>query len=61
MSEAFVNTLKRDYVYTNDCFNADAVLEMLPGWIEDYNNIAPHSGLGMKSPREYRELTNQGV
>ena len=61
MSEAFVNTLKRDYVYTNDCFDADTVLEMLPGWIEDYNNIAPHSGLGMKSPREYRELTNQGV
>lgn len=61
MSEAFVNTLKRDYVYTNDCFDAHAVLKMLPGWIEDYNNIAPHSGLGMKSPREYRKLTNQGV
>lgn len=61
MSEAFVNTLKRDYVYTNDCFDADAVLAMLPGWIEDYNNIAPHSGLGMRSPREYIELTNQGV
>lgn len=61
MSEAFVNTLKRDYVYTNDCFDADAVLEMLPGWIEDYNNIAPHSGLGMQSPKEYIDLTNQGV
>jgi putative transposase len=61
MSEAFVNTLKRDYVYTNDCFDADTVLKMLPEWIEDYNNIAPHSGLGMKSPREYRNLTNQGV
>jgi len=61
MSEAFVNTLKRDYVYTNDCFDADEVLRMLPGWIEDYNNLAPHSGLGMKSPREYIKLTNQGV
>lgn len=61
MSEAFVNTLKRDYVYTSDCFDADAVLKMLPGWIEDYNNNAPHSGLGMQSPREYRKLTNQGV
>ena len=58
MSEAFVNTLKRDYVYTNDCFDADAVLEMLPGWIEDYNNIAPHSGLGMQSPIEYRNSIN---
>jgi putative transposase len=61
MSEAFVNTLKRDYVYTNDCFDADTVLKMLPGWIEDYNNIAPHSGLGMQSPVEYRKLLNQGV
>ena len=61
MSEAFVNTLKRDYVYTNDCFDADTVLEMLPSWIEDYNNIAPHSGLGMQSPVEYRKLLNQGV
>lgn len=61
MSEAFVNTLKRDYVYTNDCLDAKGVLKMLPAWIEDYNNIAPHSGLEMKSPREYRELTNQGV
>jgi putative transposase len=26
MSEAFVGTLKRDYVYTSDCFDADAVL-----------------------------------
>lgn len=61
MSEAFVNTLKRDYVYTNDCFDADTVLKMLPGWIEDYNSIAPHSGLGMRSPKEYIKLTNQGV
>lgn len=61
MSEAFVNTLKRDYVYTHDCFDADVVLEMLPSWIDDYNNIAPHSGLGMQSPVEYRKSTNQGV
>lgn len=61
MSEAFVNTLKRDYVYTSDCFDADTVLKMLPGWIEDYNNIAPHSGLGMQSPIEYRKSNNQGV
>jgi putative transposase len=33
MSEAFVGTLKRDYVCTNDCFDADIVLEMLPGWL----------------------------
>lgn len=61
MSEAFVNTLKRDYVYTSDCYDAKSVLKMLPSWIEDYNNFAPHSGLGMKSPTEYKNLSNQGV
>ncbi len=30
-------------------------------WIRDYNNVAPHSGLGMKSPVEYRKLVNQAV
>ncbi len=57
MAEAFVNTIKRDYVYTNDCVDADIVIKMLAGWVHDYNNVAPHSGLGMKSPVEYKNLT----
>lgn len=57
MAEAFVNTIKRDYVYVNDCYNADTVIKMLASWIADYNNNAPHSGLGMKSPVEYINLT----
>lgn len=57
MAEAFVNTIKRDYVYTNDCVDANTVIKMLDGWLHDYNNIAPHSGLGMKSPVEYKNLT----
>ena len=61
MSEAFVGTLKRDYVYTSDCFDADAVLEMLPGWFKDYNEEAPHSGLGMMSPLEYKKQIKQGA
>lgn len=61
MSEAFVGTLKRDYVYTTDCFDADAVLEMLPGWFKDYNEEAPHSGLGMMSPLEYKKQIKQGA
>ena len=24
-------------------------------WIEDYNNVASHSGWGLKSPVEYRD------
>jgi len=61
MSEAFVGTLKRDYVYTSDCFDADTVLEMLPGWFRDYNEEAPHSGLGMMSPLEYKKQIKQGA
>jgi len=61
MSEAFVRTLKRDYVYTSDCENARIVSKLLKKWVFDYNNEAPHSGLGMKSPVEYRKLANSGV
>lgn len=61
MSEAFVKTLKRDYVYLSNLENAEAVLKQLPGWFEDYNENAPHKGLKMRSPRQYRRelaLTN---
>ncbi len=36
------------------------VIEQLAGWFDDYNENAPHKGLGMKSPREFRRafLTN---
>jgi len=61
MSEAFVGTLKRDYVYTNDCFDTDTVLKMLPEWFKDYNAQAPHSGLGMMSPLEYKNEIKQGA
>lgn len=53
MSEALVNTFKRDYVYTSDCTNAKKVLKLIPKWIKDYNEIAPHSGLKMMSPADY--------
>jgi transposase InsO family protein len=48
-------------VYTSDCFDADTVLSQLPDWINDYNEKAPHSGLGMLSPEEYLEKTKSGV
>lgn len=53
MAESFVGTIKRDYVYMNDCFNPDQVIKMLQEWFDDYNNVAPHSALDMLSPREY--------
>jgi putative transposase len=61
MAESFVGTIKRDYVYTSDCFDAGTVLKMLPEWFRDYNHEAPHSGLGMLSPVEYRESIKLGV
>jgi len=53
MSEAFVNTLRRDYLAGADLSTAEVVLEQIPGWIADYNAVAPHSALGYQSPRQY--------
>jgi putative transposase len=51
--EAFVKTFKRDYVRVNPRPDAMSVLQRLPEWFEDYNTIHPHSGLQMRSPREF--------
>lgn len=53
ISEAFVNTLKRDYVNVTPLPDAATVLGLIAGWFEDYNENHPHSGLKMRSPREY--------
>lgn len=53
IAEAFVKTLKRDYVAGADLRDAESVLLQLPSWIEDYNTRAPHSALGMRSPAEF--------
>lgn len=54
MAEAFVKTFKRDYVDGTELRDAESVLALFSGWIEDYNILAPHSALGMRSPAEYR-------
>ena len=58
MSEAFVKTFKRDYVYTHALPDAETVMRQLPEWFEDYNKVAPHSGLDYQSPWEYRKKQN---
>lgn len=55
IAEAFVKIFKRDYVYVNELWTAEAVLRRLPEWFADYNQHYPHSGLKMRSPLEYRE------
>lgn len=57
MAEAFVKTLKRDYASVNELANATQVMSMLEKWVEDYNEYAPHKGLGWLSPRQYRRVT----
>lgn len=60
--EAFFGTLKRDYIWQHDLPTPKEVSQALPGWIADYNEVAPHSALGMKSPAQfYREwLSKKG-
>ena len=53
LAEAFVKTFKRDYVRVNPVPDAQAVLRQIAGWIDDYNEIHPHSALRMRSPREF--------
>ncbi len=55
MSEAFVNTLRRDYIAGADLGSAAALLDQLPAWIADYNAVAPHSALGFRAPQQYRQ------
>jgi putative transposase len=54
MSEAFVNTIKRDYLAMADRSTAAAVIEQISFWIADYNAVAPHSALGFRSPDQFR-------
>jgi len=53
MAESFVKTFKRDYVYLHKLETAATVMEQLGAWFDDYNEMHPHSGLKMQSPREY--------
>lgn len=53
MAEAFIRTLKRDYVRVNAKPDARAVFEQLPVWLDHYNRVHPHRALGYRSPREF--------
>lgn len=59
VSEAFVKTLKRDYARIHPRPDAATVLQQLPTWIEDYNEVHPHKGLRMRSPREFIRAQSQ--
>ena len=59
MAEAFVRTLKRDYVRFSPKPDAKTVIEQLPGWLAHYNDVHPHRALGYRSPREYIAQTRE--
>ena len=59
MSEAFVKTFKRDYLRISPLPDAPSVLRQIAGWINDYNEIHPHSALRMRSPREFIRAQTQ--
>jgi putative transposase len=59
ISESFVKTFKRDYVRVNPLPNAVTALGKIAGWFEDYNENHPHSGLKMRSPREFIRAKTQ--
>ncbi len=51
-----MHTFKRDYVNVHELRDAESVLAQLA--IDDYNRLAPHSALGMRSPADYQALTS---
>jgi len=51
MAEAFVKTLKRDYMRVRPLPDDMTALHQIAGWFDDDNH--PHSGLKMRSPREF--------
>ncbi|KNY19641.1 integrase [Methylobacterium sp. ARG-1] len=59
MAEAFVRTLKRDYVRVSVLPDAESVLRQLPVWLAHYNNLHPHRALGYRSPREFIARSTQ--
>jgi putative transposase len=50
LGEAFFGSFKRDYVYQACLETLTEVKRQLPEQIEHYNQQAPHSALGMRSP-----------
>jgi len=59
MAEAFVKTFRRDYISVHGAPDAVTLMRSLPFMFEDYNENAPHKGLRMLSPRQFRRLQNK--
>jgi putative transposase len=51
MAEAFVRTIKRDYVRVSPRPDAQTVMHQLSAWINHYNEVHPHKALGYRSEK----------
>ncbi|TLU70541.1 integrase core domain-containing protein [Lichenicoccus roseus] len=59
VSEAFVRNPRAQLRAHTASAGALAVLQQPPAWINDYNDNHPHSGLRMRSPREFIHAQSQ--
>ena len=53
MAESFVKSFKRDYAFISQRPDAASVLRQIAGWFQDYNEVLPHKGLRLLSPRQF--------
>lgn len=44
---------EEDYVYQGELENLEEVGRKLSRWLQDYNEVAPHSALKMKAPAQF--------
>ena len=43
-----------------DRSTAAAVTDLIPDWINHCNGVVPHSALGYRAPKQYRQLLQDG-
>ena len=53
LAERFFGSFKRDYVYQASLETLEDVSRLIPAWIQDYNQEAPHSALNMHAPAAF--------
>ena len=56
MAEAFVRTIKRDYVRVSPRPDAETVMRQLPAWIAHYNEVHPSSSQLTQDPDRVRSF-----
>ena len=52
LAERFFGSFKRDYVSQACLETVESVAQQIPTWMTHYNQEAPHSALGMRTPAE---------